>query len=78
MLQRDWENTYTGGYNLNANAKAEVGIGMMKQRVRVLLLACKGTLYYEQLWDVALVYCIRLLNVNQWSDRDSPIASTSA
>ena len=73
--QRGWEDTHTGGYNPNANAKAEVRIGMLKQRVRVLLLACTGgTLYYEQLWDVALVYCNRLLNVNQWPDRDSPIA----
>ena len=55
--------------------KQKVRIGMLKQRVRVLLLACTGgTLYYEQLWDVALVYCNRLLNVNQWPDRDSPIA----
>ena len=73
--QKGWLDTHTGGYNPNANAKAEVRIGMLKQRVRVLLLACTGgTLYYEQLWDVALVFCNRVLNVHQWPDRESPIA----
>ena len=48
---------------------------MLKQRVKVLLLACTGgTLYYGQLWGVALVHCNRLFNMNQWPDRDSPIA----
>ena len=73
--QQGWKDTHTGGYNPNANAKAEVRIGMLKQRVRVLLLACTGgTLYYEQLWDVALVHSNRLLNRVKWPDRDSPIA----
>ena len=73
--QQGWLDTHTGGYNPNANAKAEVMIGMLKQRVRVLLLACTGgTLYCEQLWDVAFVYCNTLLNVDQWPDRDLRIA----
>jgi hypothetical protein len=73
--QKGWLDTHTGGYNPNANAKAEVRIGMLKQRVRVLLLACTGgTLYYEQLWDVAWVFCNRVLNVHQLPARESPIA----
>jgi hypothetical protein len=73
--QQGWLDTHTGGYNPNANAKAEVRIGMLKSRVRVLLLACTGGgLYYEQLWDVALVYANRALNRVKWPDRESPIA----
>jgi hypothetical protein len=70
-----WKDTHTGGYNPNANAKAEVRIGMLKQLFKVVLLCCTGgVLYYEQLWDVGLVYCNRVLNSRKWSDRDSPIA----
>jgi hypothetical protein len=64
-----------GGYNPNANAKSEVIIGMLKQQMRVQLLCCTGgRLYYEQLWDVRMVYCNRVINTRKWSDRESPIA----
>ena len=73
--EKGWHDTHTGGYNPNANAKPEVRIGMLKQQMRVQLLCCTGgRLYYEQLWDVCMVYCNRVINTRKWSDRESPIA----
>jgi hypothetical protein len=75
VREKGWLDTHTGGYNPNANAKAEVRIGMLKQQMRVqLLCATGGKLYYEQLWDVCMVYCNRTINTRKWSDRESPIA----
>ena len=77
--EQKWLDTHTGGYNPNANAKAEVRIGMLKQIMRVVLLAATGgALYYEQLWDAAMVYSNRIINTRKWSDRESPIATLTS
>ena len=67
--------THTGGYNPNSNAAAEVRIGMLKQKFRVVLLCATGGIaYYEQLWDVGVLYCNRVLNRFDWATKQAPIA----
>ena len=70
--------THTGGYNPNANAVAERRIGMLVEKFRTLLLYCTGgLLYYEQLWDVGLVYACYILNTTEWVGGESPIHKLS-
>jgi hypothetical protein len=70
--------THTGGYNPNANAVAERRIGMLVEKFRTLLLYCTGgLLYYEQLWDVGLVYACYVLNTTEWVGGESPIHKLS-
>ena len=75
LRERRVLDTHTGGYNPNSNAQSEVRIGMLKQLFRVVLLcATGGHLYYDQLWDVGMVYCNTIINYRKWTDRESPIS----
>ena len=48
---------------------------MLQQWFRIVLLcATGGTAYYEQLWDVGLLYVNMVLSYRPWPDRPSPVS----
>jgi hypothetical protein len=74
VREQGWDDTHTGGYRPNSNSFSERRIGMLHQTLRVLLLrATGGVMYYDQLWDVGLLWGNECVNTNPWSSGPIPI-----
>jgi hypothetical protein len=74
VREKGWRDSHTGGYRPNSNAFCERRVGMLHQTLRVLLLrATGGVMYYEQLWDVGLLWANECVNTNPWSSGPIPI-----